>query len=105
MARKGCFEVIKMKFTFYHCTDESGKTKLVSEGIEKFLKKNASNTSCKISHEVNNLMDTDVVVTVEFSKRISVNTGINIVSQVIGPKMKRLMYENLTEQMIISVLG
>ena len=103
MARKGCFEVSKLKITFYSSLDVGGKTKLVSEGMEKYLKKYASNTSCKISHELNYLISPDVEITVEFSNSISLNTVNNILSHIIGEKLSQLIYKPSDGVMQISV--
>lgn len=105
MARKGCFEVIKLKFTFYCSRDESGKAKFVSEAIKKYLNKNASSTSYEISHSVCEVETTDVMVNVEFSKAISVNTVNNFLSTMKGKCINQIQYIPLSKEVIVSVLG
>ena len=103
MARKGCFEVSKLKFTFYSSMDELGKADFVIEGLSKGLKKHASSTSCSITHRLNDVISPDVEVDVEFSRTISLNTVINILSQMVGEKFYQLWYKQSDKEVRISM--
>lgn len=103
MARKGCFEVTKLKFTFYSSMDEVGKTNLVSDGLDKYLKKYASNTRYEIAHELNDVISPDVEINVEFSNSISLSTVINLLSHIIGYKLYQLWYKQSDKEVRVSV--
>lgn len=104
MARKGCFEVIKLKFIFYCSMDEMGKTELVSEGMRKYVKKYASNTDYKITHELKDIISPDVEIKVEFSKVISLNTVEKILSHIVGTKSFGLTYASSNKEVRISIM-
>jgi len=78
MARR-CLDVKQLKIYFWCTNEREEKEKLVTEKVSKFLKKYASSTSCHITSkdtvEVN--IYPGVIVTVEFSKSISVITMMN----------------------------
>ena len=105
MARKGCFEVTKMKINFYSTSDEVGKTKLVSDVVEVYLKKYASNTNYEISHELRDFLGSDVQVTVEFSKSISLNTANNLLCKMDIKHINQIVYKPLEKKVIVSVVG
>ena len=104
MARQRCFEVIKLKFTFYHTKKVQEKVKLVSDGMEKYLKKFASDTNYEISHSLDTNFDTDVIVDVKLSKDISANTVNNILANMLGEKVHQLIYTKSSKELRISIL-
>ena len=75
MARR-CFEVNQLEICFWRTTDERANVKLVFEKVESFFKKNASNTSYDISSKIIDECDISVMLTIKFSKSISVITII-----------------------------
>ena len=103
MARKGCFEVSKLKFTFYSTMDELGKADFVIHGLANGLKKHASGTSCAITHKLNDVISPDVEVDVEFTRPISLNTVINILSHMVGDKFYQLLYKRSDKEVRISM--
>lgn len=105
MARKRCFEVKKVKFTFYHSKDEKGKVALVTEGLNKYLNKFASDTGYTISHRLETYIDTDVIVDVELTKDISVNTINNILMNMAGVSVHQMIHTVSSKEMRVSVVG
>lgn len=81
MAR-GCFEVDVLEMCFWRTTEAEQKVKLVSEKIEDFLTKKASNTRFNISGKESTEFDPYVIVTINFSKSISSNTIINFLKSI-----------------------
>lgn len=79
MARK-CFEVISLKFIFssYNATEQS-KKEFVNVRLNKYLRKYSSNT--KLKSCLAYAYYGDIMVDVELSKKISLNTVINIFGQ------------------------
>ncbi len=105
MARKGCFEVTKLEFNFYSTKDEAGRTKIVSDAMETYLRKYASGTNYEIAHELHDLLGSDVQVTVEFSKSISLNTVNKILCKMDVKHIDHLVYKLFSKEVIISVVG
>ena len=105
MARKGCFEVNKLEFNFYSTKDEAGRTKIVSDAMKIHLKKYASGTNYEIAHELHNLLDSNVQVTVEFSKSISLNTINKLLCKMDVKHIDQMVYKPFSKEVIISVIG
>ena len=103
MARKGCFEVTKLEFNFYSTKDEVGRTKIVSDAMETYLRKYASGTNYEIVHEVHDLLGSDVQVIVEFSKSISLNTVNKILSRMDIRHIDQMLYKPFSMKVVISV--
>ena len=88
MARK-CFEVISLKFRFNsYGTTLPSKESFVSEGLSKYLKKYSSNTSMKYCCAT--LEGGDIIVDVDLSKKISLNTVNKILSQMYAESNNKL---------------
>lgn len=105
MARKGCFEVTKLEFNFYSTNDEAGRTKIVSDAMETYLRKYASGTNYEIAHVVHDLLGSDVQVTVEFSKSVSLNTVNKILCKMDVKHIDNMVYKPFSKEVIISVVG
>ena len=104
MARR-CFKVSSLKFRFnrYQTTTRE-KSIFVCEGLNTYLKKYASNTKLK-KHYIQ-VEEGDIVVFAELSKKISLNTVINIIDQMYAKTGEELSigYLELREIVTVSIL-
>lgn len=107
MARRRCFEVYGLTFVFWCTTDESAMSKFVSEKLNEYLKKYASNTSYNVMHKKGFDYDSFVRVNVEFSKNISVNTVMIILTNMFykDNRLSDITYENENKVITVNILG
>ena len=104
MARK-CFEVLFWEFKFNgYGTTLISKRDFVLEGLNKYLEKNSSDTSVK-NYSIA-VEDGDIIVCVELSKKISLNTVINILGQMYADTGYDLhiRYEEIKKRVTVGVL-
>lgn len=104
MARK-CFEVIFLKFEFsaYNTTEQS-KKEFVNERLYKYLRKYSSNT--KLESCLAYTYYGDIMVDVKLSKKIPLDTVINILGQMYADTSYELSikYGEIQKLVTVSVL-
>lgn len=105
MARRR-LEVQYLRFEFACCKDTS-KAITVTDELTKYLKKYASGTAYSIACDFFRSEDTDTIVQIQFSKKLSVNTVMNFLSYMfVGEReFEAATYNPKTEMIAVYVAG
>ena len=104
MART-CFEVSTLVIIFCCTSDQNEKQIFVSEKMNTYMKKYASNTGYKISSCICKGYDTDVKLVIELSQSISLITMTNILSHMFGDNIASMSYFPSEKQIDLEILG